>query len=239
LKILALDTATENCSAALWIDGGLIHREIEAERGHADLILKMIDELMAESGVVLTALDAIAFGRGPGSFTGVRLGASVTQGLAFGAGLPVVPVSDLLAVAQRALSRIVHDASAPARRILVCNDARMHEVYWGCFQQSAAGLMAPFGPERVSKPSEVTFPEEWKGTSVDGAGRGFKAYTDELAATLAAHPLDRIDHTLLPGAVEIASLAVSEVSAGRTVSAVEAIPVYLRDDVAKPATRQP
>jgi tRNA threonylcarbamoyladenosine biosynthesis protein TsaB len=234
VKILALDTATENCSAALWMDGGLLQREVEVPRGHADLILSMINELLSEAGLRLTGLDAIAFGRGPGSFTGVRLGASVTQGLAFGADLPVVPVSDLLAVAQRGLSRL-SSPDAAARHILVCNDARMHEVYWGCFQQSA-GLMAPLGPERVGKPSEVTLPDTWCGTSVDGVGRGFAAYRQELETNL-AQALSRIDCTLLPGAAEIAFLAVREVLDGRTVAPEEAVPVYLRDDVAKqPAT---
>src|SRR5215471_20739137 len=147
MKILALDTATEGCSAALLVDGDVRVRELELARGHAERILGLVDELLAEGGITLQALDAIAFGRGPGGFTGVRLAASVTQGLAFGAGLPVVPVSDLLAVAQRA------SLVTTARHILVCNDARMHEVYWGYFQRSAAGLMAAFGPERVSKPS--------------------------------------------------------------------------------------
>jgi tRNA threonylcarbamoyladenosine biosynthesis protein TsaB len=241
LKILALDTATENCSAALWIDGSLIQKEVEVERGHANLILTMVDELLVNAGVTLTALTAIAFGRGPGSFTGVRLAASVTQGLAFGANLPVVPISDLQAVAQRTLTRPPNGSSAP-RHVLVCNDARMSEVYWGCFQQSsdagALALMTPVGPERVSKPTDVVLPDAWRETLVYGAGRGFAAYAQTLCNKLSTD-LSNIYNTLLPAAAEIALLAVPEVAVGRTVAAEEAIPVYLRDDVAKPAPSLP
>jgi len=230
LKILALDTATENCSAALWVDGSLLQREVEAPRGHADLILTMIDELLAESATALTGLDAIAFGRGPGSFTGVRLAASVTQGLAFGADLPVVPISDLRAVAQRASSSL---GATALPHTLVCNDARMSEVYWACFESDiGSGLMTPVGIERVSKPADVRLPDEWAGRSVNGVGRGFAAY-GELAGNL-AQALGTVDSSILPGAAEIASLAVAEVRAGRVLPAHEAVPVYLRDDVARP-----
>ena len=222
MKVLALDTATENCSAALWMDGTELQREVEAERGHAELILSMIDELLRESTLHLKDLDAIAFGRGPGSFTGVRLAASVTQGLAFGAGVPVVPISDLQAVAQRAVSQ----------HVLVCNDARMQEVYWACFELGPEGLMLPAGIERVSKPSDVHLPEDWATESSIGVGRGFAAYTS-LSETLAAQ-LTNIDATLLPRAREIALLAVANVRAGRVKPPEEAIPVYIRDDVARP-----
>ena len=153
MKILAIDTATENCSAALLIDGNVRSREIEMERGHAERILPMVDDLLSEAGITLQDLDAIAFGRGPGSFTGVRLAVTVTQGLAFGAGLGVVPVSDLRAVAQRAF-----DSDATLTRALVCNDARMSEVYWACYERGGDGLARLEGEERVSKPSEVKLP---------------------------------------------------------------------------------
>lgn len=231
MKILALDTATENCSAALWVDGSLLQQEVEAPRGHADLILTMIDELLAQSATPLAGLDAIAFGRGPGSFTGVRLAASVTQGLAFGADLPVVPISDLRAVAQRALNS-VPQANAAVRHMLVCNDARMQEVYWACFERGSEGLMAPAGIERVSKPADVRLPAEWAGTLVSAAGRGFAAYT-ELSERL-LQTLTDINVNTLPGAGEIAALAVAEVRAGRVLAPEEAVPVYLRDDVARP-----
>jgi tRNA threonylcarbamoyladenosine biosynthesis protein TsaB len=231
LKILAIDTATENCSAALWIDGHVAQREIEVERGHAELILTMIDELLAESSAKLSELDAIAFGRGPGSFTGVRLAASVTQGLAFGADLPVVPISDLRAVAQRAFVHGHVEHAAP-RHALVCNDARMQEVYWACFQRGHDDLMEPVGIERVSKCSDVKLPDEWAGTLVSAAGRGFRAYP-QLQESMGSR-LTNIRDSILPGAREIAALAVSEVRAGRLVSAEQAVPIYVRDDVARP-----
>lgn len=223
MKILAIDTATENCSAALWIDGEVMQREVEAERGHGERILTMVDELLADSSTKLSTLDAIAFGRGPGSFTGVRLAASVTQGLAFGASLPVVPISDLRAVAQR----------AAAHYVLVCNDARMQEVYWACFQRAAEStLMEPIGIERVSKCAAVELPPAWSGTSIGAAGRGFRAYA-ELKERLGPL-LSKIEDDLLPRASEIAMLAAPEVRAGRLLPAEEAIPIYVRDDVARP-----
>lgn len=219
MKILALDTATENCSAALWIDGSVLQREVEAERGHAELILSMLDELLQKTSTRLSDLAAIAFGRGPGSFTGVRLAASVTQGLAFGAGVPVVPVSDLQAVAQRAASE----------RVLVCNDARMQEVYWACFDRGSNGLMQPATPERVSKPSEVHLPPGWLGS---GAGRGFTAYT-QLQERLAAQ-LTTVESSLLPRAHEVVLIAAEEVRAGRLHGPQTAVPTYVRDNVARP-----
>jgi tRNA threonylcarbamoyladenosine biosynthesis protein TsaB len=231
LRILGLDTATEACSAALWLDGRILQREVEVERGHADLILAMIDELLIEARTPLGLLDAIAFGRGPGSFTGVRLAASVTQGLAFGAGIPVVPVSDLRAVAQRVRARAV-DNSAAARHVLICNDARMKEVYWACFELGAEGLMVLKGEERVSKPEDVRLPDAWMDANVYGAGRGFAAYP-ELRLLMGSR-LANVDEKLLPRATEIVVLGAVDALAGRVVSAEEAIPVYLRDDVARP-----
>jgi len=228
VRILALDTATENCSVALLIGRRLIAREQRLAHGHAEHILPMADELLREADVSLGALSAIAFGRGPGSFTGVRLAASVAQGLAFGAGLPVVPISDLRALAQR-----VMELDAAVTRVLVCNDARMHEVYWGCFERPAAGgFAAAVQDEQVGKPAAVALPASWSGTkrAVHAAGSGFAAYP-ELRSALAAH-LDRVHETLLPRAAEIARLAGPEVASGRVLPAEQALPVYLRDDIA-------
>src|SRR5262249_37870211 len=153
-------------------------------------------------------------------------------------GLPVVPVSDLRAVAQRASlvldagRALASDPRVAPRHILVCNDARMHEVYWGCFEQATGGLVTPVVPERVSKPSDVQLPEGWVGTSVHAAGRGFGAYA-ELGQRLAA-VLATVHSGILPAASEIAVLAAAEARAGRTVAPEQAVPVYLRDDVARP-----
>jgi tRNA threonylcarbamoyladenosine biosynthesis protein TsaB len=226
VKILALDTATENCSAALLIDGQMTARERLLERGHAGCILGMIDEVLAAAGASLAGLTAIAFGRGPGSFTGVRLAASVTQGLAHGGGVPVVPVSDLAAVAQRVLGD-----DETAERVLVCNDARMREVYWGCFARSAGGLAGAVGEERVSDPGRVALPADWSaGAGLRGAGTGFAAYPQlrsSFSAVLAAISEVR------PRAAEIALLAVPEIAAGRLRDPEEALPVYLRDEVVR------
>jgi len=226
VKILALDTATASCSAALLLGQRLLQRQQLLERGHAEAILPMVDELLTEAGMALASLTAIAFGRGPGAFTGVRLAASVTQGLAFGAGLPVVPVSDLQAIAQRAL-----DAERTVDRVLVCMDARMHEVYWGCFERSPVGLARAAGGEHVSHPAGVQLPAGWVGRQpLAGAGPGFAAYP-QLQAGLA---LDVVPGELLPRAAEIARLAVPEVAAGRFFQAEQALPEYLRDDVTRP-----
>ncbi|MEP7243699.1 MAG: tRNA (adenosine(37)-N6)-threonylcarbamoyltransferase complex dimerization subunit type 1 TsaB [Gammaproteobacteria bacterium] len=252
MKILAIDTATEFCSAALYLDGQIVTRELEFDRGHAEHILPMVDEVLAAAALSPHALDALAFGRGPGGFTGVRMAASVVQGLAFAWERVVVPVSDLAAVAQRAL-----DLDA-AGRVLVCNDARMQEVYWGCFERGSNGLAVLVGLEHVGPASAVTLPAAWdapagrvsrtgggEGGLDDGAvgaqlgivgvGRGFSAYPNLRVAV--APRVRVLDDRLLPRATEIAKLAVPEVQAGRVVTAEEAIPVYLRDDVARPQSR--
>ena len=230
MRILGIDTATESCSAALLLERRLLERAQRLERAHAQVILPMVDELLAEGGALLDTLDAIAFGRGPGAFTGVRLAATVAQGLAFGAGVPVVPVSDLRALAQRAL-----DEDRALARVLVCTDARMREVYWGCFERSSDTFAGPCGEERVSAPADVRLPSAW-GRAGQGAGRlagvgsGFAAYP-ELCGKF---PFDVVMQGLLPRAAEIVQLAVPEVAAGRVFPPEQALPVYLRDDVARP-----
>lgn len=225
MRLLALDTATECCSAALLTEGRLLTREAELARGHAERILPMIDELLGEAGIGLRELEAIAFGRGPGSFTGVRLAASIAQGLAFGAGLRVVAISDLGALAQR-----LFDEDSGVTRALVCNDARMKEVYWGCFERGGDGLALARSPERVGPPDSIELPSTWADAA--GVGRGFAAYPTlrALAGVAVRGSWDQ----LLPRAAEVARLAVPELTAGRLLAPEAAVPVYLRDDVARP-----
>jgi tRNA threonylcarbamoyladenosine biosynthesis protein TsaB len=225
MRLLAVDTATECCSAALLVGDRLLTRELELGRGHSERILPMIDELLGEAGMNLRELDAVAFGRGPGSFTGVRLAAGIAQGLAFGAGLGVVAISDL-----RALAQHVFDEDNRVTRALVCNDARMREIYWGCFERGDDGLAVVRGPERVGPPASVQLPASW--AEAAGVGRGFAAYPTltALRGIFVRGAWDR----LLPRAVEIARLAVPEVAAGRLLAPEAAVPVYLRDDVARP-----
>lgn len=224
MKILAIDTATEACSAAIAVDGTVLARYDEPGRGHAERILPMIDELLAEAGLALAALDAIAFGRGPGGFTGVRIAAGVAQGLAFGAGLPVVPVSDLEALATRALKE---RAAAAA---LICMDARMSEVYWCAFERMPGSGVQALDRERVGPPASVSR-ESYKRVHGRwlGAGTGFAAYPD-LGLRLAVE-LDGTAAALLPRAEEVAFIAQREFSAGRVVDPAQAMPVYVRDQV--------
>jgi tRNA threonylcarbamoyladenosine biosynthesis protein TsaB len=226
MRILALDTATEACSVALGSGDECLERHELLERGHADRLLPMIDEVLAEGGFALTALDAIAFGRGPGAFTGVRLAASVAQGLAFGAGLGVVPVSDLAAVAQRAVT-----LQPAARRILAVNDARMREVYWAGF--AAGPVVEAVGEEHVSAAADVMLPDSSPGHWL-AVGRGLRAFPELAERCRAAGAAVHDD--LLPRAREVLKLASPVVSAGHLLPPERALPVYVRDRVVAAAT---
>jgi tRNA threonylcarbamoyladenosine biosynthesis protein TsaB len=227
VKLLALDTATEQCTAALWLDGVVSAREAQHSSGHGELILRLIDELLSAAQLSLRELTAIAYGRGPGAFTGVRLAVGVAQGLGFAAGVPLLPISDLRAVAAQALTL---PSAEGARRVLVCQDARMGEVYWGCFESRAEDLL-PIDSERVDPPQGVTLPAGWAGESVLGAGSGFEAHP---SLRLRLEPdLSAVWPQLRPHAREIAWLASRE-DRSAALRADQAQPVYLRDRVATP-----
>ena len=224
MKLLAIDTATEWCSVALLNHGELLERESRAERGHGGQVLAMVDELLAAAGSTLNALDAIAFGCGPGAFTGLRLAASVTQGLAYSAGLPVMPVSDLRALAQGFMS-----GDRAAERVLVCHDARMSEVYWAGFEQVNDHARAATA-EAVARPEAmIVSARAWLGPGHAGAvGSGFAAYP-ALAAL--ATQLAPVLTTSRPRARDIAVLAAHDGLQG-ALPPEQALPVYVRNSVA-------
>jgi tRNA threonylcarbamoyladenosine biosynthesis protein TsaB len=228
VNLLALDTATELCSAALWLDGAVRWRESSRAHSHSELILPMIEELLDEAGVELAQLDAIAFGRGPGGFTGVRLAAGVAQGLAFAAQLPLLPISDLRALAAQALL-----LAGGSQWALICQDARMDEVYWGCFELRGDQVHA-LAAEAVAAPGAVRLPPAWNGAQVAGAGSGFAAYAAQLADV--AGQLGALYPQLRPRAREIVQLAAQD-GLGCAIPAEQALPVYLRDHVANPPSR--
>ncbi|MGH8130843.1 MAG: tRNA (adenosine(37)-N6)-threonylcarbamoyltransferase complex dimerization subunit type 1 TsaB [Steroidobacteraceae bacterium] len=219
MKLLALDAATEACSAALLRDGQMSDRYEVIGRGHAGRLLPMADELLTEAHLTPADLDAIAFGRGPGGFTGLRIAAGIAQGLAAGAARRVVPVSNLAAVAAGAAR------ASGAERILVCMDARMGQVYWAAFDCSGAIPLA-LTEELLNDPAQVMPPA---GDSWFAAGHGLAAFP-QLAARLAGR-LSGADPGLLPRAADIARIAALEYEQGKAVDATRALPVYLRDDV--------
>jgi tRNA threonylcarbamoyladenosine biosynthesis protein TsaB len=223
MRVLALDTSTEACSAALLAGGEMLMRCEVTERGHAELILPMVHGLLVEAGLSLSDLDGIALGRGPGAFTGLRIAAGVVQGLAFGARLPVALVSSLAAVAEQ----------VPVGRgeaVLVCNDARMQEVYWGVYRAAEGGGVQTLASERVSVPDRVLV-EAFQPVHV--AGNALNRHSG-LRGRLIAAGL-QIHDGIYPRADAVARLGAQELAAGRGVPAEEALPVYVRDDVARRA----
>ncbi len=216
MKLLALDTATEACSVALMIDGD-IREQFELEIKHSRRVLIMADELLNEAGLIPSQLDALAFGRGPGLFTGLRIGAGVAQGIAFAADLPVLPISSLAALAQ----------GQAGDCILTAFDARMDEIYFAAYKRNAAGRVELLGQEVVTRADKIVAPE---GGSWLGAGSGWDIYTDTLTARL--QPGQGWIKAQHPHARDIAVLATADYEAGKAVSAEQALPVYLRNKVA-------
>jgi tRNA threonylcarbamoyladenosine biosynthesis protein TsaB len=219
LKLLAIDTSTDACSAALSLDGAMSSRYTLAPRRHAELILSMVDELLREADTALTRLDALAFGRGPGAFTGVRIAAGVIQGLALAAELPVVPVSSLAALAQGAITK--------SDCLISAIDARMGEVYWGLFQVRDR-LALPVQDEAVTRPERMSVPadRQWF-----GVGNAWQAYARELSAAVNQRLIGR-DESAYPHARDMIPLAAQAYAAGGAVPAELALPVYLRNPVA-------
>jgi tRNA threonylcarbamoyladenosine biosynthesis protein TsaB len=232
MKILALDTSTEACSAALFIDGEVQAKYQLAPREHSRLILKMLDTLLTDADLSVADLDAIAFGRGPGSFMGLRIAAGVVQGIAFAHDIPVIPISTLKAIAQRAFEQ------TGSRYILATIDARMDEVYWGAYALDDSHpdniSWQIVDEECVISPEDINLSERLTDKTIvwTGAGSGWKNYSARIQAN-EDFTLAEILPDCLPGAEQIVKLAAENLKAGKTVSAAEAIPVYLRNNVAR------
>lgn len=224
MKILALDTSTEYCSAALWRDGSVDSREAAAGQTHSQLLLPMVDELLRRHALALKDLDGIAFGRGPGTFTGLRIACGVTQGLAFGSGLPVVGVSTLLALAE----------AVQSERVVCCLDARMGEIYHAAYARSGEDWRAVHEATLCAPDAAPLLPAGmWM-----ACGGGFSAHSGALRRRYAGR-LSGIRPEVYPHARQIAALAVREFEQGNGMPAEQALPVYIRDKVALRTDERP
>lgn len=219
--LLAIDTATEACSVALLHDGKVYSRYEVIPRLHAQQVLPMVQQVLDEAGIKLPVIDAIAFGRGPGAFTGLRIAVGVVQGLAFALDKPVLPVSSLAAIARRAWRE------QGAEQVAVAIDARMDEVYWGCYAMQD-GQMEPQGIEQVCAPEQVALPRTAAGDWL-AAGTGWQAYAGRINVAVSGQASESLPH-----AEDVLQLALHDWQQGRAVSAEQALPVYLRDQVATP-----
>lgn len=228
MRLLAIETSTDACSVALMIDEEIRVDHRLVPQKHAALVLPMVDALMSESGITASQLDGIAFGRGPGSFTGVRIGVAVTQGIALGADVGVLGVSSLQCMAQGVYRR---DRDG-VRYVAACLDARMSEVYFGAFQMGEDGLAQPLSQERVCAPeavaalrSELPQPMVW-------AGSGVSRYADVLLTDNNSAVACVVDDCW-PEAQDLLAILQHSVDEGTLQSAEEAMPVYLRNKVAE------
>jgi len=219
-NIVAIDTSTEACSVALQCNGESAFRYVVEPRMHAKLLLPMLDELFAEAGIVPLQLDGVAFARGPGAFTGVRIGTAAAQAIALAADVAVAPVSSLAAIAHRAYREHGKD------KVAVAIDARMAEVYWGAYHLSDQGALL-IGRERVCAASEVDLPE----TDFHPAGTGWQAYQQELHTRTGLVATDSLEP--FPHALDVLKIGTHKIRRGEGVAAEYALPVYLRDNVAQ------
>jgi tRNA threonylcarbamoyladenosine biosynthesis protein TsaB len=222
VKLLAIDTSTDACSVALFIDGEIREKFEIVPREHTKLILPMVDELLADAQIKPQHLDAVALSRGPGSFTGVRIATGVAHGIAFGADIPVVLVSTLAAIAQDVFNRHQVDLAFTAM------DARMDEIFWGVYQPNALGLAELIGEEVVTPADKVVYPD------IDGVGvgSGWSVHGDALSSHIGSH-VKYVISDVWPHAACVAQLGAYDFANGLAMPVEQAMPVYLRDKVAK------
>ncbi|WP_330925677.1 tRNA (adenosine(37)-N6)-threonylcarbamoyltransferase complex dimerization subunit type 1 TsaB [Candidatus Sororendozoicomonas aggregata] len=219
MKLLVLDTATEACSVALNIDGDVLEHYDVIPRRHSRELLPMIEKLLNDAGFTLRQMDALAFGRGPGAFTGLRVATAMVQGLAFAVDCPVIPISTLAALAQQGYRRY------QAQSVLSVIDARMDEVYWGAFIEHQ-GVMTSVCDEQVTKAERLDLPPAFQSETAFGMGTGW-GFHDRLPVTVRQY-----DNKALPHAADMAVIAAQDFKRGKVLPAEAAMPVYLRDKVA-------
>lgn len=217
MNILALDTSTEHCSVALWRDGAVYERAARAGQAHSEILIGMADAVLAEGGRRLAGLDGIAYGRGPGSFTGLRIACAVAQGLAFSSDIPLAGIGTLHAMA----------LACGGAKVLCCLDARMQEIYHAAYVREGDAYVEVSAP-RVCTPAAAP---QLPGDGWSGCGSGFAAYRELLQQRYGAALIKVVDD-VYPHARDIARLAAPVFAAGRGIRAEEAAPLYIRDKVA-------
>ncbi|VEB96793.1 UGMP family protein [Cedecea lapagei] len=222
MRILAIDTATEACSVALQNDAAFYAHFELCPREHTQRILPMVKEILNQGEITLSDVNALAYGRGPGSFTGVRIGIGIAQGLALGAELPMIGVSTLATMAQGAWRR------TGATRVLAAIDARMGEVYWAEYQRDEQGEWQGEESEAVLKPEDVAERLKQLNGSWATVGTGWQAWPD-MAERSGLQLQD--GETTLPEAEDMLPLALQAFNAGKSVAVEHAEPVYLRNEV--------
>ena len=210
MKFAAFETSTEWCSVALWLDGEITGIDEMAGNRHSERVLPMLEQLFAMKNIAALQLDAVAFGAGPGSFTGLRIASGVAQGIAFARGIPAIGISTLEALAE--------ESGAP--RVAACLDARMHEVYFSALEKSGNRWREVI-PALCAAPADLPKPP---GEGWIGCGNGYAAY-GPLGLTA-------VNSEIHPSAVAVARLAAPRLSAGEGVDAALAVPVYVREKVA-------
>lgn len=218
MKIIALDTSSEYCSLALWLDGAILSRDTRAGQRHSELLLPMLEEMLEQAKLVLSDFDGIAFGAGPGSFTGLRIACGVAQGLAFGVGLPVVGVCTLEALAE----------ASRAARAVAAIDARMGEIYHGAYEKSEEGRWRAVQEPNLCLPAHAP---QVPGSGWTGCGSGFAVHGEELKRRYRRR-LSEILPELVPHAKEIAQLAVPRFERGEGSDPASAAPLYIRNKIA-------
>jgi tRNA threonylcarbamoyladenosine biosynthesis protein TsaB len=222
MKLLALDTSHSACSIAIMIDDEIKATHHIAPMQQAQLVLPMIEELLLTNGITLKDLDALAFGQGPGSFTGVRIAASVMQGLAFATELPLINISSLAATAQATFN------DTGWKKLMVGTDARIKEVYWGLYEVNNSGLVELIGTEKVCAPESIPTPESKDWYAI---GNAWQEYREKMLEQLHFSPIE-IDVTRMPTASAVAVLAKEKFLKKDWPASIDAMPVYLRNNVA-------